>query len=196
MSDKKLQFEKLNGIDDLYKKYGPHQVNDCFKQYFIRMLDNFLHTGSDYIDTCCFIHDDVMQDNHTNNVNFPNDILSDMSVKGILGKWTELIVSHVKYALYKYYVKTGNIDVGTDIKWAFEDVHVKITQLTPVLEDMVEKNIHGMGDILIGVYGVGSDEVYMFRRFMDRYSCIDEWDTDYMWNDCGGDKRLKKLLMG
>lgn len=71
---------------------------------------------------------------------------------------------------------------------------VKISNLTPVLEDLVNKNIYGVEDIFIAVYGVDSDEVYALRRFLELNSRITEWDEDYMWNNCGSDKRMLKIL--
>lgn len=136
------------------------------------------------------------RDKYGNNINFPDDIISDMTIKGLLGKWTEWIYSKAVSALLKYYMKTGNIDAGDKsfVISQFKGIKMEIDYLTPILEDLVAKEICGIEDIFIAVYGIKSDEVYVVRRFLDRCNHINEWDTDYMWNDCANDKRLLSIL--
>ena len=51
-------------------------------------------------------------DEYGNNIDFSEDVLSNMTIKGLLGKWTHMIISDVKYDVYKFYAKTRNIDAG------------------------------------------------------------------------------------
>ena len=133
-------------------------------------------------------------DQYGNNTNFPDSIMSDISRKGLLGKWTEDIYNDAKICLIEYYRKNSS-DVGNvkGIRYYFDRLDEKISYLTPVLEDLVEENIWGMEDIFISVFGVGSDQVYVFRRFLG-LSRKREWDTDWMWNDAAGNHRLHDLI--
>lgn len=137
-------------------------------------------------------------DKYGNNIAFPNSIMSDMTTKGLLGKWTTMITSEIVPALYKYYMKYRNIDAGCKgfVASLFIEIEGKISNLTPVLEDLVDKNIYGIEDIFIAVYGITSDEVYVLRRFMELSKKIESWDEDFMWNNCSTDKRLKSILLG
>ena len=139
---------------------------------------------------------DNKYDQYGNNTNFSDGIMSDMTTKGLLGKWTALIESRVRCDIRKYYMKTRNIDAGDKnwIKSFFKDTMQFISYLTPILEDLVHKNIYGMEDIFIAVYGIQSDEVYLLREFLDLYKRMDEWDEDYMWNDCETNSRLYDIF--
>lgn len=136
-------------------------------------------------------------DKYGNNINFSDSIMSDMTIKGLLGRWTSIIFSELTTVLYKYYIKNNNIDAGDKnfVITLFQDLNHKIEYLTPVLEDLVEENICGIEDIFIAVYGVASDEVYVLRRFLHLTERMASWDEDYMWNDCATNKRLKKILL-
>ena len=142
--------------------------------------------------------DDLQRvDKYGNNVDFPDSILSDMTIKGVLGKWTTHIAHTVLWTVSKYYVSgPRNIDCGdmSFVKSVFCDTNHEIDMITPILEDLVNKKIYGMEDIFISVFGVESDEVYVLRKFYSLFSKITEWDSDYMWNDCSNDTQLKEIL--
>ena len=164
-------------------------MNKFFTEYSMlaigKMLDSNINSVSD-----------LTEDQYGNNTNFPDNILSDMTIKGLLGKWTERIDSDINNCLYKYHMKTRNIDCGDKnfVINLFNEVSTKISFLVPALEDLVNKNIHGIEDIFIAVYGVDSDKVYTLRSFFTLNSKISEWDEDHMWNDCGSNKRMLKIL--
>ena len=138
------------------------------------------------------------KDKYGNNIAFPSNIMSDMTTKGLLGKWTSLILSETLTALYKYHMEYRNIDAGDKsfVISRFRDVGDRISNITPVLNDLVDKNINGIEDIFIAVYGIASDEVYVLREFMRLLKNMASWDEDYMWTDCTTDKRLRSLLLG
>lgn len=139
----------------------------------------------------------VTVDDYGNNINFPDDILSDMTTKGLLGKWIGYLVSEVRGALYSFHVKTNNIDCG-DIDFVtkrFVETKMKIDCILPVLEDLIDANIYGFEDICIAIYGVGSDEVFLVRRFLQQNACMSEWKSGSMWTDCKGDLRLHNILL-
>lgn len=140
-------------------------------------------------------------DKYGNNINFSDDILSDMTIKGLLGKWTHLVASNIKSDLYRYYSKkyfeVSSYDgLVNEIQCFFNATQNEIDKLTPILEDLVNKNIYGMEDIFIAVFGIMSDEVYMIREFNRIMEKQEEYrfDTDYMWNNCRGHSRLAEIL--
>ena len=137
-------------------------------------------------------------DKYGNNTNFPDSVMSDMTTKGLLGKWTDMVISDAQRAVLKYYAKTRNIDAGdlSFVRSLFVATNDKIKILTPVLEDLCNRNLYGIEDITIAVFGVGSDEVFVLREFLKRMQRINEWDTDFMWNDFSGHERLKKICCG
>ena len=120
-----------------------------------------------------------------------------MTTKGLLGKWTHTIISDVRHDVYKFYAKTLNIDAGdiNCVRQFFIATSEKIKYLTPVLEDLCNKNLYGIEDIMIAVFGAGSDEVFLLREFLNRMDHIDEWDEDYMWNDFQEHDRLKQICL-
>lgn len=138
----------------------------------------------------------VETDIYGNNINFSDEIMSEMTTKGLLGKWCETIFREIKYCLKNYYIKTNNVGVGCDnfVKTLFSETDSNINHITKLLEDLTIRELYGIEDIFIAVYGVQSDEVYTLRKFKELYEKIDEWDTDFMWNDCGFDKRLKDII--
>lgn len=181
--------KEINNLNELESIIGFEKMNKFFTEYSMlaigKMLDSNINSVSD-----------LTEDQYGNNTNFPDNILSDMTIKGLLGKWTGLIDSDINNCLYKYYMKTGNIDCGDKnfVINLFNEVNTKISFLVPVLEDLVNKNIYGIEDIFIAVYGVDSDEVYTLRSFFTLNSKISEWNEDYMWNDCSSNKRMLKIL--
>ena len=68
-------------------------------------------------------------DKHGNNTDFSDDIMSDMTIKGLLGKWTTIILSRVNTALWKYYFRTDNIDAG-DVEFV-KNKFMETTRLIP-----------------------------------------------------------------
>ena len=134
-------------------------------------------------------------DKYGNNINFPDSVMSDMTTKGLLGKWTEMVISDVQVAVFKYYAETQNIDAGdlNFVRSLFISTNDRIRAITPVLEDLCNRNLYGIVDITIAVFGVDSDEVFVLREFLKRMERINEWDTDFMWNDFSGYERLKKI---
>ena len=139
-------------------------------------------------------------DQYGNNTNFSDFIMSDMTTKGLLGRWADIVYEDVICALKKCYMKTNNMDAYdvnvTDIM--FDEAENKIKYLTPVFEDVLNTDISGIEDIFIAIYGVTSDEVYAMRIFLKDNAKRNSsgWDADHMWNDCCYDKRLRVILMG
>lgn len=135
-------------------------------------------------------------DSFGNNVNFPNEIMSEMTTKGLLGKWLSYILSEIQRSLATYYLKTGNVDAG-DFNFVvdrFKETREMVEYYLPVLHDLVEERISGLEDITIAVYGISSDEVFLVRRFQQLCISMPVWKEHQMWNDCKGDSRMKKII--
>lgn len=127
----------------------------------------------------------------------PKEILSGMRVEGLIEKWVTWLVYEMERSLYKYYMRDRNIDADClgAITGLFSHVNQETEYVTKCLEDLIVEEIVGFEDIVIAIYGVASDEVYLVRRFYYLFSKIEEWDTDFMWNNCANDRRLKTILI-
>lgn len=182
--------QEIKNLKELGKIVGVNSMNKLLLEYMKVVIEKVNEMD-------CSLLPELETDQYGNNTNFPNSIMSDMTTKGLLGKWTGMIASEIEHSLLKYHIKTNNIDVGcTDfVRELFTETMGKIQYLTPVLEDLVNEKIFGMEDIFIAVYGIGSDEVYMFREFRRLFTKMEQWDEDYMWADCSGDSRLKAILL-
>lgn len=136
-------------------------------------------------------------DKYGNYVDFPDTVLSDMTKKGLLGKWTSLLVNQVLCALRYYYFRTGNVDRDdlAAAKMWFGSTKDELDFVVPVLLDMCNREIRNFEDMCAAVYGDTSAEAYMVKRFYQLLGCIDEWDTELMWNDCCNDELLRSFLL-
>ena len=136
-------------------------------------------------------------DKYGNNTDFSDEILSDITIKGILGKWCQYIIGDVCYIVGKYHLnKQYNVD-AFDMeltKQLFTNIYNKYIIVEDILEDIVIKNIRGLEDIFISVYGVYSDEVFIYREFKKLYNNIDNWNAVDMWTNCEYNKRLFDIL--
>lgn len=133
---------------------------------------------------------------HDNWVGFPDDIMSDMTMKETLSHQLNSLLSDIRYALRKYHFKRG--EDYKDEQFVVDQFRYAATRqeyIVPVLEDFVIREISGLEDILIATTGVASDEVYMYRCYKHLLDKIDKWDMDNMWSDdCNGDTRLCTIL--
>lgn len=138
----------------------------------------------------------MKKDSFGNNIDFPNEIMSEMTTKGLLGKWLSYIISQIQRSLATYYLKTGNVDAGdfNAVVAQFTQTKEMVEYYLPVLHDLVEERISGLEDIAIAVYGISSDEVFLVRRFQQLCISMPVWKEYEMWNDCRGDFRLKKIF--
>lgn len=138
-------------------------------------------------------------DSYHNSIDFPDEIMSDMTTKGILSHQIDTIINvKIEYAMFKYHMRTRNIDAGYKnfVTHLFQDAIRHIDVATPILEDFVNRNIYGLEEILCAMFGEYSDEVYIYRKFNELAKRINEWDEKEMWTDCSNDERLKGILCG
>ncbi len=133
-------------------------------------------------------------DEHGNNTDFPDSIMSDITTKGLLGKWTQLIYLDTLSCLRRYYESRRK--QGRDIEYVrrfFERNSQSAAHKLPILEDLVTNDINGMEDIFIAVFGVGSKQVYVLRHFIELMQ-KETWDGSHMWDNAKDDLRLHKIL--
>ncbi len=128
----------------------------------------------------------------------PDDILSGLTVKDFLHKWVSYLVSHARQALYSYYAGKDNPDFGdkTFVMQRFGKVMREIEKAEPFLLDLVNEEIQNFEDLCIKMYGYDSPEALIVLRFNQLYFCATLWKQDAMWNDCGNDERMRKVLFG
>ena len=134
----------------------------------------------------------------------PDDCVRDVSVKVLLKKWADDILFDVKYAISEYYGeysdlyaiinRSKQIDRRCVTEHCFKQAYKKIEYLTPVLEDLVQADITGIGEIFRVVYGFNSDELHILREYAKLYDCISEWDETMMWYGCRHDEILARNL--
>lgn len=131
-------------------------------------------------------------------IGITDEIMSNMTTKDFVGKWVEYLCHQIKYAAIKCHQKVGNVDAGDMeiVKMFYKDANNEIKYIVPLLEDRLNENICGIEDIFIAVYGSTSDEVYLLRQFTKDFERMDEWDPDYMWDDCKHNERLAKIIGG
>ena len=139
----------------------------------------------------------VQHDEFGNFTGFPDDVLSSMTIKGLLGKWVTMKISEIHYAVLKYHIKYRNIDAG-DVNFVlslFEELEEELSILTPVLEDLTASHLYGFDEIAEAVYGRDSDEMYLIREYRRLTNSRDEWKVCDMWKlHTGKDVRLYSIL--
>lgn len=139
----------------------------------------------------------VQHDEFGNFTGFPDDVLSSITIKGLLGKWVSLKLSDIRYAVLKYHIAYRNIDAGhvNFVRSLFEELEDDLRILTPVLEDLTASYLYGFDDIVKAVYGRDSDEAYLVREYRRLDETKDAWDENTMWRlHAGKDERLFDIL--
>jgi len=106
-------------------------------------------------------------------------------------------------------MQTGNIDAGDYdiVSLYFSEAFTTIRFVTPVLEDFLVRDISGIDNIVKAIYGEGSDELYMLKKFLKIADHMFFWAAprtstdaylpgteDVLWDDCQADTRLKRIL--
>lgn len=131
-----------------------------------------------------------------NNIDFSDDMLSGMSSKEFVGRWMSNIMNDICLAVWKYHAseKDGNIDTGS-INYMnpfFEGASDTIKSMVRPLEDLFAKEISGIEDMIIAIYGLKSSELRIYREYSRLQDSRSNWDTDYMWQ--GFDDKNRWIL--
>lgn len=176
---------------------GPlKKVTDVIRSYYIGSSEC---EGFSFRDAIGRI--DGTTDRFGNNIDFADSVVGSMTMKGLLGKWLGVVVDDCRSCLIRYYsdeyakfcedIEPPEVYVR---RW-FDETAAKFKCLTPVLDDLVNSRLYGIGDILIAAYGVDSDEVYAYREF-ERLSEKKKFSTATMWDNAAHDPLLRKILFG
>lgn len=136
---------------------------------------------------------------------FPKQFMTGLNAEQCAGKWISHVINEARLFLVKYYNPNVNYlsdaeqgEVGLCADYLTE-LRMLIKFLTPILEDMIAPSLNGMDDLIIAQYGIGSDELYIYRAFVHRAERYEEQgflDGDYMgrYGYEGMDRRLRQIL--
>lgn len=90
-----------------------------------------------------------------------------LNVKELISKWTQYLISQAYTILHKYYDPEGNPESYVpelSVLYLYCD---QLLEETPVIEkillDLVCEELESIDDIIIAVYGIASDEVFVWR---------------------------------
>lgn len=141
-------------------------------------------------------------------VNIPDEVMSNITTKELLRYWVEEMLSAEKIALREYYysssymyneiireqglIKGAGISRKQFTKRVFKTTHDDIVQMLQFIGKMTSKDLQSGKDIVIAIYGLYSDEAYVYREFCKCYDRMHEWDETEMFS-CS-DERLKRIL--
>ncbi|MBQ8118530.1 MAG: hypothetical protein IJ147_10810 [Lachnospiraceae bacterium] len=135
----------------------------------------------------------MKKDKYGNNIDFPDKVLSDLTKKGVIGKWTEYMYRHIKNALCRYYLESSHQD-KEEVRLVFENIYDEVSKISFVLQDMISREFQGIDGIFEAVYGERSAELYVWEQFNMLYMRKSHWEESEMWNNCGNDKILYEIL--
>lgn len=134
---------------------------------------------------------------------FPEKYMNGLDAAQCVGKWVERVVRDAYGVLHKYYnpkmsylTDRGEIPVCEDY---LKDLRRMVRNLKPVLEDLIDGSLNGLDDMIIAQYGIGSDELYIYRAFVklaEKYEDRGFLDGDFMgeYGYKGMDRRLREIL--
>lgn len=111
-------------------------------------------------------------------------INEDISKEYFVTKWTDLLLHDMAVCITKYECDgSTNVDAGDldFVKTFFEDCYKRGKFIESFLLDLVVEDIENFEDIVIAIYGLGSEDLRIVRRFNELYENMDNWDEDYMW---------------
>lgn len=111
-------------------------------------------------------------------------INEDMTKEEFVTIWTNLLLNDMKVCNLKYEGDGSiNVDAGDldFVKTFFKNCYEKGKFIESFLLDLFVEDIENFEDIVIAIYGLGSEELKVVRKFNKLYEDIDNWDEDYMW---------------
>lgn len=136
---------------------------------------------------------------------FPKRYMTGLDASQCVGKWIESIVRDARGFLRKYYdPKTNYLSEADKCEISVCEMYLKDTWhmiqcLTPVFEDLIDDSLNGMDDMVVAQYGIGSDELYVYRMFVrhaEKYEDRGFLDGDSMGvhGYVGMNRRLREIL--
>lgn len=134
----------------------------------------------------------------------PNEILSNLSLKGFVGKWAGYICFSARNCLRAYYLDkksneyAGDLEgtlnlIGEEFVFMFSSQFILADLFNYDFNNDSSEALSDLIDIIKLVYGADSSEVYLFNSFVEMYAKLDESSSDGMWlEDC--EPRLYDIL--
>lgn len=113
-----------------------------------------------------------------------NFINEEMTKEEFVTKWSTLLLHDMAICIVKYECDgSSNVDAGDFdfVKSCFKNCYEKGKFIESFLLDLVVEDIENFEDIVIAIYGLGSEDLRIVRRFNELYEDMDNWDEDYMW---------------
>lgn len=172
----KMYYGSIPDIPSL-PKYKADNVIDLEREYQM-VLDSFIEGNS--VSRSSF--------------DLSDDILSDMSIKRFLSKWSYAIYIYVIAALRRYYMRDDNNLQKAYVEDFFVDVHKKMCLIIHMFDDLVYPKLHNVEYLFSDIYGEHSDKLYALKCFNVLYENIDVWNESKMWDNCKYDVRLFNIL--
>ena len=102
----------------------------------------------------------------------------------ISNNWVKLLLNDMRLCIFKYEgdgsvnVDAGDIDF---VKSYFIDGYKGGKIIENFLLDLFTEDVANFEDIVIVLYGLGSPELKVVRKFNKLYENIDNWNEDDLW---------------
>lgn len=141
----------------------------------------------------------ILQQQYSMNldIDFPDDIMSDVSAKHIVRYWVDDIYWKARWAVECFYGKGTTyydkihdklISFGTSYKEFvasyFVDAYSNINAITNVLKTMLKDNMSDIEEIASIVCGTDSDELFIIQEFLKLYHGMSQWKEEQMYRVC------------
>ncbi|MCR4805734.1 MAG: hypothetical protein K5981_08810 [Clostridia bacterium] len=126
----------------------------------------------------------------------PDNVMSTITTKELLEKWTLGAVNEITAAVRAYHFKSKNPEENTvaAVRQLFADVSERLRVTGAYIKDLTAFPIENMYDTIIAVFGIVSPQVYIYKSFMQLYKTQSTWTEETMWDECAGNEQLKKVL--
>lgn len=125
------------------------------------------------------------RDKYGNHVDFDDNLLCDVTTKGLVGHYAETIVQLMSYALREFY--DDKLDSLVSAISTFRTVYVQTYTLSCVIEDICP-GLDSLDRAMECIFGEESDEACIVDKFDDLYYMLDPILSE------NGDIQTQKLL--
>lgn len=132
------------------------------------------------------------RDKDGNLIDFDADILGDISVQSLVGRYSEMIVQAFVLCLHEYYDTKNTERTVNYIRGMIKTTYIQCFTLMCVLEDMCV-GLAGIDDIFNHIFGKDSDARYISDAYYNINLTESSLDEDDLNQGCQ-DERLKTLI--
>lgn len=127
-----------------------------------------------------------LKENMKKGFNILNFINEDIKKEDFIYKWTKILLNDMRVCIFKY---EGDGSVNPDagdldfVKTFFRNGYKGGELIESFLLDLFTENMENFEDIVIALYGLGSPELKVVRKFNKLYENIDNWNEYERWRD-------------